>query len=153
MIIEMKKGFFVFIFSCALIAAYPQDITYYKDIQPLIQKNCVPCHRPGEAGPFSLVSYEDVTRRTKFIKKVVQSRYMPPWRANNHYVSFANDRSLKENEITLISKWIDNNAPAGTETKTNTGQQGPLPGTMYSRKPDLILKATDSFTEIGRAHV
>jgi hypothetical protein len=149
MITEMKKGFFVLIFICALSAAYPQEITYYKDIQPLLQKNCVPCHRPGEAAPFSLMSYEDVSKRAKFIKKVVQSRYMPPWRANNHYVSFANDRSLKESEIQLIAKWVDNNMPAGSETKINNPVQVLLPGTMYSRKPDLVLKAADSFRVTG----
>jgi hypothetical protein len=149
MITEMKKGFFLLILTCTLLRAYAQDVTYYKDIQPLIQKNCVPCHRPGEAGPFSLITYEDVAKRTKFIKKVVQSRYMPPWRANNHYVSFANDRSLKQSEIELITKWVDNNAPEGEPLKIAQAVIGPLPGTMYSRKPDLVLMAKDSFKVTG----
>jgi len=71
-----------------------QDITYTSDIAPIVQTKCVSCHRPNEAAPFSLMTYEDVAKRTSFIKKVVQARYMPPWRADAHYVDYTNNRSL-----------------------------------------------------------
>jgi hypothetical protein len=145
----MKTGLLLFLFICTGIQAFSQEVTYYKDIAPLVQKNCVPCHRPGEAGPFSLMTYEDVAKRANFIKKVVSSRFMPPWRADNHYVSFANDRSLKENEIKLITEWVDNNAPEGKKTSSVKELPAPIEGTMYSRKPDLVLKAADSFRVTG----
>ena len=76
----------------ALIQA--QSFTYYKDIQPIIRSKCAPCHRPGESAPFSLLEYEDVKKRASFIREVIESDYMPPWKADNKYVHFANDRSL-----------------------------------------------------------
>src|SRR4051812_46237075 len=113
MIIDMRKWLPVvlLIFSNGLFA---QQLTYYKDIEPIIKTNCAPCHRPNEAGPFSLLSYNDVAKRASFIKDVVTKRYMPPWRADNRYVHFANDRSLKQKDIDLIVQWVNANAPEGT---------------------------------------
>jgi hypothetical protein len=73
---------------------------------------------------------------------------MPPWRANNHYVSFANDRRLSDQEIKLITSWVDNKTPEGEKPAVNN-IPAPLAGTMYHRKPDLVLKAADSFTVVG----
>ena len=55
--------------------------TFSEDIAPIVFNNCVSCHRPGEAAPFSLISYEDASRRGALIAKVTGSRYMPPWHA------------------------------------------------------------------------
>lgn len=88
-------------------SGYAQSVTLYKDVQPIAHANCVVCHRPGEAAPFSLITYEDVTKRPKFIRKVVSTRYMPPWRADDHYVDFANNRSLSDQEIATLVAWID----------------------------------------------
>src|SRR5688572_7436651 len=90
-----------------------QDVTYTKDIASIIQTKCVSCHKPNEAAPFSLLTYEDVAKRASFIKKVVQARYMPPWRADAHYVDYSNNRSLSEEEIKKIVTWVDNKAPKG----------------------------------------
>ena len=85
-----------------------QDVTYTKDIASIIQTKCVSCHKPNEAAPFSLLTYEDVAKRASFIKKVVQARYMPPWRADAHYVDYSNNRSLSEEEIRKIITWVSN---------------------------------------------
>jgi hypothetical protein len=53
-------------------------ITFSETIAPIVYANCVTCHRPGEAAPFPLISYEDVMKRGELITKVTQSRYMPP---------------------------------------------------------------------------
>lgn len=127
------------------IAANAQKLTYNKDVAPIIRKNCSPCHRPGEAGPFSLLTYEDVAKRASFIKDVVQERFMPPWRADNNYRHFANDRSLAEKDIKTIVAWIDQKTPRGDEPS----KLAPLPpvveGTKYYRKPDLTLKPKKPF--------
>src|SRR6478736_5660452 len=61
----------------------PADVpTYSKDVAPILQKNCQVCHRPGEAGPFSLLTYEDARRRAGAIKKSVVAGKMPPWFAD-----------------------------------------------------------------------
>ena len=85
-------------------ASHAQDPTYYKDIAPIILSNCAPCHQPGEAAPFSLLTYEDVAKRASFIKKVVNSHYMPPWRADGSYRHFANERGLNDAQIGLLSR-------------------------------------------------
>ena len=56
-------------------------VTFAEAIAPIVYTNCVTCHRPGEAAPFSLISYEDVAKRGALIAKVTESRYMPPWHA------------------------------------------------------------------------
>jgi len=144
------KGVWVTVLSvCFILKISAQEITWYKDIQPLIISKCSNCHKPGEAAPFSLLTYDDVARRTSFIKDVVQSRYMPPWRADNKYVHFANDRSLQQKDIDLIVKWINNKAPEGKPLPRPVVQKEIISGTLYNRKPDLVLKAADSFLVKG----
>ena len=81
-------------------------ITYDTHIQPIITQNCVPCHKVGGIGPFSLESYEDVAKRAEFIAKVTENRYMPPFPADKSFQHYANERGLKDEEIELIQKWI-----------------------------------------------
>ena len=75
---------FVFSFravSCLLFAlpALAAPVTFNQQIAPIVYKNCSPCHRPGEAAPFSLLSYDDVKRHAAQIAAVTKRRYMPPW--------------------------------------------------------------------------
>ena len=137
----------VCVISCYALNA--QDITYYKDIAPLVEAKCAGCHKPGDSGPFSLLTYEDVAKRASFIKEVVQNRYMPPWKADSHYVSFANERSLTTKEIETISKWVDDKMPRGKEIANKGVSRDKTPSTVYGRKPDLILKTADTFHITG----
>ncbi len=121
-----------------------QNLTYYKDVKPIIDARCSSCHKPGEPAPFSLLTYDDVAKRVSFIKAVVQKKYMPPWKADNKYVHFANDRSLSQKEIAIIVKWIDDKSPKGAET-TTSADKPVVAGTMYNRKPDMVLMAKDTF--------
>jgi len=59
--------------------AAPAEVTYYKDALPVIEKNCQSCHRPGEPGPMSLLTYESTRPWAKAIRQAVSSRTMPPW--------------------------------------------------------------------------
>jgi hypothetical protein len=142
MIISMQKNLLFFFSVLCMLKCDAQILTFYKNIQPIIQAKCSGCHKPGESAPFSLLSYEDVSKRATFIKRVILSKYMPPWKADNKYVHFINDRSLTDNEINEIVKWINSGAAKGTETvKAKTV----LTGTMYNRKPDMVLLAKDTF--------
>ena len=60
----------------------------YVEIAPIIYKNCSPCHRAGESGPFELMTYEDVVKNKNKIKFVTQTKYMPPWPADANYTHF-----------------------------------------------------------------
>lgn len=130
--------------------AEAQRITFYKDVAPVIHANCTPCHRPGGMGPFKLVGYEDVAKRADFIKEVTQSRYMPPWKPDPHYRSFAGERMLSEEEIRLIAGWVDDQMPRG---KKDISEEEVLAayeeGTQYHRKPDLTLMMDKPFVVPG----
>jgi hypothetical protein len=138
----------VFFVLLLFFKASAQDVTYTKDIASIIQTKCVTCHRPNEAAPFSLITYEDVAKRASFIKKVVEARYMPPWRADAHYVDYSNNRSLSDEEIKKIVQWVDNKAPKGPG-KAPVAMNALIEGTSYGRKPDLVLKPNKPYTLPG----
>src|SRR5262247_2338188 len=85
-------------------------ITFHKDVLPVLQKNCQSCHRPGQIGPFSMLTYKDTRPWAKAIKQAVLSRVMPPWFADPRYGHFNNDRSLTQTEIDTIVGWVNNGA-------------------------------------------
>ena len=88
-------------------------VTFNKDIAPIFFKSCAECHRPGEAAPFSALSYKDVRPWAKSIQEHVANRTMPPWHADPHFGSFKNDRRLSQKEIDTIVAWVANGAPEG----------------------------------------
>jgi hypothetical protein len=67
--------------------------TFTKDVSPILQKHCVTCHRPGEAAPFSMLTYEQTKPWAATIKLVVSQKIMPPWFADPRYGHFANERT------------------------------------------------------------
>jgi len=118
-----------------------QQITFYRDIAPILQQHCVTCHRPGGAGPFPLITYEDAAKRARFIRQVINSGYMPPWKADTSYRHFCNERALSRQEISLINRWIDRQAPAGKKNfEAADILKNYTEGTQYGRKADLTLK-------------
>jgi hypothetical protein len=96
-----------------LAAAPTTTPTFYKDVLPVLQKNCQNCHRPGEAGPMSFMSYESTRPAAKAIKAAVLTKKMPPWFADPKYGHFENDRTLSQTEVTTLVSWVDAGAPAG----------------------------------------
>lgn len=82
------------------------SVTFTKDVAPILQRHCQSCHRPGEAGPFSMLTYEDVRPWTGAIKLAVQQRIMPPWFADPKVGHFSNERSLTESEIHTLLSWV-----------------------------------------------
>src|SRR5712664_1019248 len=87
--------------------------TYNKDIAPILYQNCATCHRPGEVAPFPLLTYQDAAKRAKLISTVTGKRYMPPWKAEPGYGSFANERRLTDAQIEVIKSWAEAGAPEG----------------------------------------
>ena len=92
----------------------PKDpISYSREIAPMLQKNCVGCHSPGQIGPFAMSSYKKVKNWSAMIEEVVLDRRMPPWHADPHYGEFANDRALTASESHTLLAWIDQGCPRG----------------------------------------
>jgi TolA-binding protein len=119
-------------------------VTFTRDIAPLVWAKCAPCHRPGEAGPFSLLGYDDVVRRKSQIAKVTRTRYMPPWKPVPGYVHYANDRSLDDAQIALLQRWIDSGAREGDPADLPampTWPEGWQLGT-----PDLVVQMPQTYT-------
>jgi hypothetical protein len=87
--------------------------TFTKDIAPIVQKHCVTCHRPGEAAPFSMLTYEDARPWAPTMKMVVTQKIMPPWFADPKYGHFANERSLTADEVRTIVTWVNSGAQKG----------------------------------------
>ena len=135
--------FIAFVFSfCSDIEkkkiVLPSAVTWSEHIAPIIFKNCTPCHRPGESGPFSLLRYSDAVKKANRIKFVTQAKFMPPWPADPSFVHFADERVLSESDIALIKKWVDDKMPQGDSAKEPSA---PIfyPGSFFG-KPDLVIK-------------
>lgn len=121
--------------SSAIAATTP---TYYKDVLPVLQKNCQTCHRPGEAAPMQFMSYESTRPWAKAIKTAVATKKMPPWFADPSVGHFANDRTLSAADIATLVAWADNGAEAGNPADAPAPvkfAEGWRIGT-----PDVILK-------------
>src|SRR6266478_7847750 len=97
------------------VAPAPQ-VTFYREIAPIINRNCSPCHKPGESTPFSLLTYEDVKRHAHQIADVTKRRYMPPWQPEAGYGDFVEERRLTAAQIRLIQEWVQQGAEAGSAT-------------------------------------
>ena len=120
---------------------FGQSITYFKDIEPLISHNCSGCHRPGGIGPFSLQSYDDVSKKGKFVAHVTKTKYMPPWKADATFQAFRNERTLKAEEIELIDKWVSLGMPKGKKVKSRASNV-PVEGFV---KPDLSIAMSTNY--------
>jgi mono/diheme cytochrome c family protein len=111
--------------------------TFTRDILPIAQKNCQSCHRPGQIGPFSMLSYEGIRPWVRSIKAKVQNRQMPPWFADEAHGQFANNRSLDPEDIDTIVKWVDAGAPQDEPQDAPPPIQWAADG--WQTKPDLIM--------------
>lgn len=122
--------------------ARAQTPTFTASVQPIILKNCaLPCHHPGGVGPFSLLTYEEISKRGKFIAKVTQSRYMPPFPADRTFQHYANERGLTDTEIETIQIWVKIGMPIGRKQRAATSKQSPgLLSQPVSIPPDLVLR-------------
>jgi hypothetical protein len=124
-------------------ATNPSPVTFTKDVAPVLEKNCQGCHRPGEAAPFSLLTYEQARPWAKAMKEAVLLKKMPPWFADSHYGKFSNDRSLSQKEIDTLVAWSDAGAPQGDP------KDMPPPANFVEGwripKPDVVFEMPNTF--------
>jgi Redoxin/Copper type II ascorbate-dependent monooxygenase, C-terminal domain len=118
--------------------------TFSKEVAPILQKNCQQCHRPGQVGPFSLVTYDQARKRADDISNVVVDRRMPPWKPDPKVgPAFKHSKALSDDEIALIAAWAEAGAPEGDKADL------PAPPTYRDGwalgDPDLILEASEDF--------
>jgi len=113
------------------------------EIAPIIYQQCAPCHRPGQAGPFSLLTYADVKKHARQIAEVTRRRYMPPWPPEEGYGDFEDERRLTDEQIRQIGDWVRAGAPEGPAFEAPPAPQ--FPSDWQLGKPDLVLKAARPF--------
>lgn len=126
-----------------------QKITYYKNIQPIIQRNCLECHIQNGAGPFDLNSYESVSKRAHTIQKVTTSGFMPPWQVDTNYSKLSGIKKLTLQDLKLIDKWIKKGMPKGDDVDLIKDSTLNITQTNLFGKPDLVLRMKNSVKITG----
>ena len=141
--------------SGALMAGEPgktsataKPVTFTKDIAPIFQDKCEACHRKDSMAPMSLVTYEEARPWARSIKERVVTHQMPPWHLDKTVgiQQFQNDRSLSDEQIATIVRWVDSGSPMGDAKDMPPAKQWPNEDEWQLAKqygqPDLVIKST-----------
>jgi tetratricopeptide (TPR) repeat protein len=118
--------------------------TYTRDIAPILFRSCAPCHRPGEAAPFSLLTYADAKSHARLIEEVTKRRIMPPWLPAADDPKFADDLRLSDADIARLREWAESGAAEGNPVDLPPAQKF-VEGWQLG-KPDVIVKATKAYS-------
>jgi hypothetical protein len=117
--------------------------TFTKDVAPILYKNCVSCHRPGEIAPMSLLTYQDARPWAKAIRDEVSERNMPPWHADAPKGTFHNERGLTDAERDTLVQWVNGGARQG-DPKDLPRPPAFTDGWQIG-KPDLVLEMQEDY--------
>jgi hypothetical protein len=143
----MKLCIIVFVLLSISAKSQPKP-TYYADIQPIIKKNCLSCHKPGGIAPFGLQTYEEVSAKGNFIGHVTKTKYMPPWKADPTFQTFRNETKLSQEEIDLIQRWVATGFAKGKKVKSKSKE---VIVTSDEVIPDLALPMVKSYQLTDKA--
>ena len=131
----------------AIAGQVGEDVTFSKDVAPILQRSCQGCHRPGPGGgaPMSLITYNDVRPWARAIKDRTIRRTMPPWFIEKDVgvQEFKDDPSLSDDEIATIAWWVDNGSPRGNPADLPSPRQFPDGKEWTIGTPDLIVSSPD----------
>ena len=133
--------------------AAADTVTFTKDIVPIFQRSCQACHRPGSIAPMSLMTYEETRPWARSIKQRVETRKMPPWFIDRTVgiQDFKDDRSLTDEEIAIVSQWVDSGAPRGNPAdlpppvEFNDNLYEWTVADELGREPDLVVPIPEPF--------
>ena len=114
------------------------QITYVKDVAPILEAKCVACHEEGGIGPFAMKDYATVKGFSPMIREVIRTHRMPPYDADPHVGKFSDDRRLSAEETKTLVHWIEAGAPRG-EGKDPLGAKHLVAAEWPLGKPDAIL--------------
>ena len=118
--------------------------TFYKEVQPILERNCVGCHRPGEAAPMSFLSYKETRPYAAAIKMSVSQKRMPPWNADPTVGHFGNDRSLNEADLKTLVDWASTGASEGNPKDAAPLKRDFAEGWTIG-KPDFEIEMPEAF--------
>lgn len=115
------------------------QISYSKEIAPLLKDRCVVCHQVGGVGPWAMTSYDMVKGFAPMIREVLRTQRMPPWHADPHYGAFENARGLTSDQRKLLVHWIEAGAPRGAGDDPLLAIKPEIKEWKHG-KPDLIVE-------------
>src|SRR5438093_416300 len=135
----------------AAAAAAAKTPTFTRDIAPIFQEKCEACHRPDSIAPMSLMTYAEARPWARSIKARVGDRQMPPWQIDRTVgiQKFKNDRSLTDDQVEAIVRWVDAGAPQGDPKDMPAARHWPdgqgwnFAALFGQKEPDLIIKSYD----------
>ena len=125
------------------------EVTFTKDIAPILQRSCQNCHRPGQVAPMSLLTYEDARPWARSMKQRTGLRdkagVMPPWyiEKNIGIQHYKNDPSLSDEEVAQIAKWADTGAPRGDIKDLPVARTFQDGASWHAGEPDLIVESPE----------
>ncbi len=131
-------------------AGVAKEVTFTRDIAPILQDNCEICHRPGSIAPMALRTYEEVRPWAQIVRLKVESRVMPPWHLDPSVgiQEFKNDISLSAEQIAMIGQWVDAGTPLGNLADMPTPLEWPDYSSTWRLEsefglPDIVLTTED----------
>jgi hypothetical protein len=131
----------------AFAATNGGEVTFSRDIAPILQKSCQTCHHPGTSAPMSLMTYEEARPWARAIKERVARRDMPPWHLDKTVGirEYKNDRSLSDDEIATLVKWVDTGAPQGNPADMPKPLTFAPESAWFIGTPDLLVTSDKDF--------
>jgi len=134
------------------VAGQPvENPTFFKDVLPILQRECIDCHRPlgasrsGMVAPMSFTSYREVRPWAKAIARAVQAKDMPPWfAAEQHHGQFRNERTLDDESIATIANWVKTGAKRGNPADAPAPKEFSKTGWQIG-EPDLVLEFPEPY--------
>jgi hypothetical protein len=153
----MRNGSFLCVAVLLLCAANAADndgktdragqVTFSKDVAPILQKSCQGCHHAGTSAPMPLMTYADARPWARAVKERVVLRDMPPWHLDKTVGlrKYKNDRSLSDGEIATIVRWVDAGAPPGNPADMPSPLTFPPDSEWFIGKPDLTVTTDQDF--------
>ena len=119
------------------LTASAAEVSFHKQVLPILQNHCQGCHRAGEAAPMPLLTYKETRPFARAIRAAVINKKMPPWFADRQHGKFSNDTSLSQSEIDTFTTWADTGAKEGDPNDAPAPKEFTKGWTIG--KPDLVI--------------
>jgi hypothetical protein len=135
-----------FVMAVLLAATLDGQVTFNKDVAPILYGNCVVCHHPNDIAPMSLMTYKDARPWAAAIRQAVVTRTMPPWHADPNVGTYVNDPRLSQTQIDTIVAWVKSGAKEGNPKDLPAA---PVFATGWHIQPDVVLTIPETEVAAG----
>lgn len=122
------------------------EVTYSRDVAPILQQHCQECHRPNGIGPFSLTTYEAAVRWAEDIVYFTEERLMPPWKVAEGHGDFISERTMPKEQIEQLAKWVELGCPQGEAKQPVQSVSAKAENTWRMGQPDAVFEIPESYT-------